>query len=93
MCSCHSLFSAQAWPYDWARVGANQTENGVTRIEKAGSERELLSLFLTRLHKLDPDIILGGWGGGGHGSVVDPDPFGFRIQELCGSGFTNVDIG
>ena len=52
MCSCHSLFSAQAWPYDWARVGANQTENGVTRIEKAGSERELLSLFLTRLHKL-----------------------------------------
>ena len=65
MCSCHSLFSAQAWPYDWARVGANQTENGVTRIEKAGSERELLSLFLTRLHKLDPDIILGGWGGGG----------------------------
>ena len=64
MCSCHSLFSAQAWPYDWARVGANQTENGVTRIEKAGSERELLSLFLTRLPKLDPDIILGGWGGG-----------------------------
>jgi DNA polymerase elongation subunit (family B) len=31
----------------------------VTRIEKASTERELLSLFLTRLQKLDPDIIIG----------------------------------
>jgi hypothetical protein len=49
----------QAWPFDWGRVGANQQDNGITRIEKAGSERELLSLFLSKLQKLDPDIIIG----------------------------------
>ena len=49
----------EAWPYDWSRVGANQTENGITKIEKANSERELLSLFLTKIQKLDPDVIIG----------------------------------
>jgi len=49
----------EAWPYDWSRVGVNQAENGITKIEKAGSERELLSLFLARIQKLDPDVIIG----------------------------------
>jgi hypothetical protein len=55
----NAAFCAQAWPFDWGRVGANQQDNGITRIEKAGSERELLSLFLSKLQKLDPDIIIG----------------------------------
>ena len=49
----------EAWPFDWPRVGVNQTENGITRIEKANTERELLSLFLTKIQKLDPDVIIG----------------------------------
>jgi len=49
----------QAWPYDWAKVGSNSNENGITKIEKANTERELLSLFLTKIQKLDPDIIMG----------------------------------
>jgi hypothetical protein len=57
----------QAWPFDWGRVGANQQDNGITRIEKAGSERELLSLFLSKLQKLDPDIIIGEFEGVLHG--------------------------
>jgi hypothetical protein len=73
----------QAWPFDWGRVGANQQDNGITRIEKAGSERELLSLFLSKLQKLDPDIIIGEFERGPTGtsrffyvgnSVADPDP-------------------
>ena len=49
----------EAWPYDWAKVGQGQQENGITRIEKASSERELLSLLLTKIQKLDPDVVIG----------------------------------
>jgi hypothetical protein len=61
----------QAWPFDWGRVGANQQDNGITRIEKAGSERELLSLFLSKLQKLDPDIIIGEFEGGLTGTDLE----------------------
>ena len=46
-----------AWPFDWERAG--QAGASITKLEKAGSERELLSLLLLRIQKLDPDIIIG----------------------------------
>ena len=49
----------EAWPYDWAKVGSNPNENNITKIEKAGTERELLSCFLTKIQKYDPDVIIG----------------------------------
>ena len=50
--------SDEAWPYDWAKVG-EAAAGQVTRLQKAGSERELLSQLLVRIQKLDPDIIIG----------------------------------
>jgi len=47
----------EAWPYDWAKVGPSA--NSITKVEKANSERELLSLFLLKVQKLDPDVIIG----------------------------------
>jgi len=47
----------EAWPYDWAKVG--HTASSITKVEKASSERELLSLFLLKVQKLDPDVIIG----------------------------------
>jgi len=46
----------EAWPYDWAKMGNTTT---ITKVEKANSERELLSLFLLKVQKLDPDVIIG----------------------------------
>ena len=50
--------SDEAWPYDWAKVG-EAAASQVTKIQKAGSERELLSQLLVKIQKLDPDIIIG----------------------------------
>ena len=50
--------SDEAWPYDWAKVG-EVAAGQVTRLQKAGSERELLSQLLVKIQKLDPDIIIG----------------------------------
>ena len=50
--------SDEAWPYDWAKVG-EVAAGQVTKIQKAGSERELLSQLLVKIQKLDPDIIIG----------------------------------
>eukprot|EP00090_Calanus_glacialis_P016583 TRINITY_DN25936_c0_g1_i4.p1 TRINITY_DN25936_c0_g1~~TRINITY_DN25936_c0_g1_i4.p1 ORF type:complete len:1464 (-),score=583.40 TRINITY_DN25936_c0_g1_i4:126-4448(-) len=47
----------EAWPYDWTKVGP--TASSITKVEKANSERELLSLFLLKVQKLDPDVIIG----------------------------------
>jgi len=47
----------EAWPYDWAKVGPSASS--ITKVEKASSERELLSLFLLKVQKLDPDVIIG----------------------------------
>jgi DNA polymerase alpha subunit A len=49
----------EAWPYDWSKVSSNPSENNITKFEKAGTERELLSLFLTKIQKYDPDVIIG----------------------------------
>ena len=48
----------EAWPYDWAKVGQGLVSK-ITKVEKAGSERELLSLLLLKIQKLDPDVIIG----------------------------------
>eukprot|EP00092_Neocalanus_flemingeri_P020784 GFUD01022520.1.p1 GENE.GFUD01022520.1~~GFUD01022520.1.p1 ORF type:complete len:1437 (+),score=492.07 GFUD01022520.1:76-4386(+) len=45
----------EAWPYDWVKA----TTSSITKVEKANSERELLSLFLLKVQKLDPDMIIG----------------------------------
>jgi hypothetical protein len=83
-------------------VGANQQENGITRIEKAGSERELLSLFLSKLQKLDPDIIIGEFERGPTGtsrffdvgnSVADPDPPDPHVFGPPGSGSISQRYG
>ena len=50
--------SDEAWPFDWAKVGETAA-NQVTKIQKAGSERELLSQLLVKIQKLDPDVIIG----------------------------------
>jgi hypothetical protein len=68
-------------------VGANQQDNGITRIEKAGSERELLSLFLSKLQKLDPDIIIGEFA---RGSCRDRSRDFFQD---CGSAFISAGSG
>ena len=47
----------EAWPFDWAKAAPEASK--ITKIEKAGSERELLSLLLMKIQKLDPDIIIG----------------------------------
>lgn len=47
----------EAWPYDWAKQ--SHTAASITKVEKASSERELLSLFLLKVQKLDPDVIIG----------------------------------
>ena len=44
---------------DFLKVGTNPNENNITKLEKASSERELLSLFLTKIQKMDPDVIIG----------------------------------
>ena len=45
----------EAWPFDWAKVDTA----GITEVKKASSERELLSLLLLKIQKLDPDVIIG----------------------------------
>ena len=47
----------EAWPFDWAKAGADASK--ITKVEKAGSERELLSFLLLKIQKLDPDVIIG----------------------------------
>ena len=47
----------EAWSFDWAKI--NAAPPNITKIEKAGSERDLLSLLLLKIQKLDPDVIIG----------------------------------
>jgi len=47
----------EAWPYDFAKVLPSL--GSITKVEKANSERELLSLFLGKVQRLDPDVIIG----------------------------------
>jgi len=45
----------EAWPFDWAKTNTD----AITEVKKAATERELLSLLLMKVAKLDPDIIIG----------------------------------
>ena len=47
----------EAWPFDWEKVGPSASS--ITEVRKASSERELLSLLLLKIQKLDPDVIIG----------------------------------
>jgi len=46
----------EAWPLDH-REGLSGSK--VTKVERAESERALLNLFLARVNKIDPDIVVG----------------------------------
>ena len=46
----------EPWPLDHREGLAN---GSVTKIEKAETERSLLNLFLAKVHKIDPDIVVG----------------------------------
>lgn len=46
----------EAWPLDH-REGLSGSK--VTKVERTESERALLNLFLARVNKIDPDIVVG----------------------------------
>lgn len=46
----------EPWPFDLRDTLSN---NKVTKVERGESERALLNLFLTKISKIDPDIIVG----------------------------------
>lgn len=48
--------SDEPWPLDH-REGLNTIK--VTRVEREESERAILQLFLTRINKIDPDVVVG----------------------------------
>lgn len=48
--------SEEPWPLDH-REALNSLK--ITKIERAEAERALLNLFLTKLNKIDPDVIVG----------------------------------
>ena len=49
----------EAWPYDWSSRGMSELGRQKISVVKAGSERELLSVLLSKIQKLDPDFIIG----------------------------------
>lgn len=48
--------SEEPWPLD-LRDSLNTTK--ITKVERAESERALLNLFLAKINKIDPDVIVG----------------------------------